>query len=154
MVTSKRFDSSIEKLYKAFHSGKLNPECCNHCAVGNICDNTDTWKNLTEAHGSLKLNYVGLVNENFGRKIHGYKPSELLQIEAVFLRGCGYTLPYRSKSKRPLNRVSNDVLFNGLCAVVAFLCELEGIPDILNVERLFDFQPNSSSEIAETLELA
>ncbi len=148
MVTSERFNNAIDKLYNAFHNGTLNPECCNHCAVGNICDNTDAWKNLTEAHGSLRLNYVGMVNESFGKTIHGYRPSELLQIEAVFLDGCGYTLPFTSKSQRPLKPTSKDVLFSGLCAVVAFLCQLEGIPDIMDLEGLFDFQPAAQSEVS------
>lgn len=143
MVTSNRFDSAIEKLYNAFHNGTLNPECCKQCAVGNICNNTDSWKNLSEIHGSLKLNYVGIVNENLGRTFSGFRPSELLQIEAAFLDGCGYSLPLTHKSKRPANCTSKETLFEGLCAVVSFLCRLEGIPDILDVKGLFDFEPTS-----------
>ena len=147
MATSERFDIAIDKLYNAFHSGKLNPECCNHCAVGNICDNTDAWKNLTDTHGSTRLNYVGIVNESFGRKINGYRPSELLQIEAVFLEGCGYSLPLTYKSQRPLDHTSKDILFDGLCAVVTFLCQIEGIPNIMNFEGLFNFQPSAQSAV-------
>ena len=144
MVTSERFGRAVEKLYHAFHSGNLNPECCNHCAVGNICDNTDSWRHLTDVHGSTVLNYVGLVNENFGRKFHGYKPSELLRIEAAFLKGCGYSLPLGPNSIRPENKTSKDILFDGLCAAVSFLCKLDNIPDVLDYKGLFDFEPSIS----------
>ena len=93
MKTSARLEQAISKLYTAFHNNTLNPECCKSCAVGNILDNTDTWKHLTEGHGSLNLTYVGKVNEAFGRKLNGYSPLELLKIEAAFLSGCGYKLP-------------------------------------------------------------
>lgn len=145
-----RFNRAIDKLYAAFHNGSLNAECCKHCAVGNICDNTDGWKYFTDQHGSTQLNYVGLVNESFGKKFFGYSPGELLQIEAVFLKGCGYSLPFINSSSRPQNHTSKDVQFKGLCAVVAFLCKLEGIPDIMDYENLFDFsnpQPCTEGEL-------
>ena len=146
-TTSERFDKAIEKLYNAFHNGALNPECCNHCAVGNICDNTDSWKNLTDTHGSTQLNYIGIVNENIGRRFNGYKPSELLQIEAAFLSGCGYPLPFTYKSRKSVDRTSNDTLFDGLCSAVTFLCQLEGIPNIMDFEGLFDFEPSTRSAV-------
>lgn len=151
MATSERFENAIAKLYNAFHTNQLNPECCNHCAVGNICDNTDTWKNLTDAHGSTKLNYVGIVNENFGRRFNGYKPSELLQIEAAFLTGCGYSLPLNQNSKKPTDTDCKNMLFDGLCAVVTFLCHLEEIPDIMDCEGLFDFDPSAKTTRPEEL---
>ena len=64
--------------------------CCKHCAVGNILDNMDIWKHLSNYHGSLELNYVGKVHQTLGRKFNGYSPLELLQIEATFLKACGY----------------------------------------------------------------
>jgi len=150
-MVSERFNSAIEKLYKAFHYGLLNPECCNHCAVGNICDNTDSWKHLTDVHGSTTLNYVGLVNENFGRRFYGYTPAELLGIEAAFLKGCGYSLPLTSKSKRPKDFRNKDSLFNGLCSAVAYLCILEGVPDIMDYSSMFDFEPENSRGFASEM---
>ena len=102
MKTTKRLDAALEKLYIAFHNNTLNPECCNHCAVGNICNNTDSWKHLSDGHGSLQLSYVGLVHQNLGRQFYGYTPLELLQIEAEFLKGCGYTLPLHHKNRMGL----------------------------------------------------
>src|SRR5690606_34642840 len=99
MEISERLERAINKLYVAFHNSQLNPECCKHCAVGNICNNTDSWRYLTDTHGSLELNYIGKVNEAFGKKIYGYSPSEILRIETVFLEGCGYTLPLNQQTK-------------------------------------------------------
>lgn len=149
MKTQERFDNAINKLYNSFHNGTLNPECAKQCAVGNICGNTDSWRHLTDIHGSLVLNYTGIVNENFGRKFYGYKPSELLQIEAAFLRGCGYSLPYTHTSIKPADATNKENLFDGLCEVVALLCKLEGIHDIMNYSNLFDFEPNTSREVLE-----
>lgn len=146
MKNSSRFDNAINKLYLAFHSGLLNPECCNHCAVGNICDNHDSWKHLTDRHGSTVLNYVGLVNEAFGKKISGYMPSELLQIEAEFLKACGYSLPLDYRGTRPTNPTSKETLFKGLCATVSFLCHLEDVADVMDYSQLFDFEPQEFSK--------
>jgi len=140
MTTPYRLDQAIKKLYTAFHNDTLHPECCKSCAVGNICDNTDSWKYLSDTHGSLILNYVGRVNEGFGRKINGYSPSELLQIEAVFLQGCGYSLPLKRKSARPKDPTSKEILFNGLCAVITYLCALDGVDNVLDYSKLFEFE--------------
>ncbi len=152
MRTSERFDQALNKLYNAFHQGTLNPECCNHCAVGNICDNRDAWKNFTDSHGSTRLNYVGIVNENFGRTFNGYRPSELLKIEAAFLKGCGYSLPFSQRGRRPRNRRSKEMLFNGLSAAVAYLCQLEGIADVMDCSELFNYMPREKTGIHEDVE--
>ncbi len=141
-MTSYRLEQAIKKLYTAFHNDTLHPECCKSCAVGNICDNTESWKYLSDTHGSVILNYVGRVNETFGKKINGYKPSELLQIEAVFLQGCGYSLPLKRKSVRPKDPTSKEILFNGLCAVITYMCALDGVDNVLDYSRLFEFEDN------------
>lgn len=148
MITSPRFEQAINKLYTAFHNNELNPECCNHCAVGNICDNHDRWKHLTDEHGSVVLNYVGVVNEKFGRRINGYLPTELLHIEAEFLKGCGYSLPFNYKSVRPINPTSKDTLFQGLCATVSFLCKLDGLPDVMDCSEIFKYERNEEMSLS------
>ena len=140
MKTPKRLERAITKLYTAFHKGELHPEFAKSCAVGNICDHTDTWNYLTETHGSLQLSYIGLVNENFGRKIHGYSPKELLQIEVVFLKGCGYSVPLVRGSKRPKDPTDKDLLFKGLCDTVAFLCQLDQVPNVMDYSKLFEVE--------------
>ena len=152
MKTSLRLEQAINKLYKAFHHNKLNPECCRQCAVGNILDNKDAWKNLSDHHGSLQLNYVGLVHQNFGRKFNGYSPMELLKIEASFLKGCGYSIPLNRLGVKPKSPKDKEVLFNGLCETVAFLCALDGIDNVMDYSEIFDFQKDEPyCEIHEVL---
>ncbi len=138
MHTPERLDRALRKLYTAFHDNTLNPECCNHCAVGNICDNTDAWKHLSDNHGSLQLNYVGRVHQALGRRFYGYSPLELLQIEKVFLEGCGYQLPFRHSNRKPKNPRSKETLFNGLCAAIAFLCALDGVGNVMDYYPVFE----------------
>ena len=151
MKTSPRLEQAISKLYSAFHSDSLNPECCKTCAVGNILNNTDIWKHLTDGHGSLKLSYVGKVNEALGKKLNGYTPFELLQIESAFLKGCGYKLPLSHKTNKLVDRNSKEVMFNGMCEAVAVLCKLDGISNVMDYSRLFDFEDNQPvNELAYT----
>tara|TARA_R110002124_G_scaffold17532_3_gene73179 strand:+ start:31099 stop:31566 length:468 start_codon:yes stop_codon:yes gene_type:complete len=141
-----RLESAINKLYTAFHNNTLHPEYCHSCAVGNICDNLDAWQHLTDSHGSLQLNYVGIVNQKLGKKINGYTPLELLQTEAAFLSGCGYELPLKRGSKRPKDPKDKEILFNGLAAVVAKLCEFEGITDVMDISRIFNYTAISNQD--------
>ncbi|MEZ4801945.1 MAG: Na(+)-translocating NADH-quinone reductase subunit F [Gelidibacter sp.] len=142
MKISSRLESAIQKLYNAFHNNRLHPECCQQCAVGNILDNKDSWKYLSDNHGSLQLNYLGLVHQNLGRKFNGYSPYELLQIEATFLKGCGYVLPLHHKNKKPKNPTNKDTLFNGLSETVAFLCALDKVDNVMDYSKLFEFDNN------------
>lgn len=143
MKTTKRLDYAIGKLYTAFHNNTLNPECCKQCAVGNICDNTDSWKNFSDSHGSLQLNYIGLVHEKLGRKFNGYSPSELLKIEHEFLKACGYKLPLNYRNSKPENATSKDNLIKGLSAVIEYLCRLDKVQNVMDISSLF--QTNQST---------
>lgn len=134
MKTPRRLELAINKLYSAFNSKNLNPECCKQCAVGTILDNTDSWKHLSDDHGSLKLNYVGQVHEAFGKRFNGYKPSELLLIEQTFLKGCGFQVPLHFKNLKPQDSPDKVLLFQGFCDVVALLCQLDNCPNILDTE--------------------
>lgn len=138
MTAPKRLENAIQKLYVAFHNNELHPECCKSCAVGNILDRTDSWKHLSDEHGSLNLNYVGKVHQSFGRRFNGYTPMELLQIEATFLKACNYELPFRHNHKKPDNPKDKDLLFNGLSEVVRFLCQLDDVPNVMDYTRLFE----------------
>lgn len=140
MKTTKRLEQALIKLYNAYHNNLLNPEDCTACAVGNILDNHDSWKHLTEGHGSLKLSYVGRVHENLGRKFNGYSPLEILKIEKVFLDACGFSTPLCHYNKKPKNPTSKDVLFDGLSAVVALLCEFDNIKNVMDFSKLFEHE--------------
>ena len=139
-----RLDIALSKLYKAFTEERLNPECCTACAVGNICDNRDAWKHFTDAHGSTKLNYVGQVNEVLGKRINGYLPSELLKTEALFLEACSFELPIQKGNFKP-KTITNQMLFNGLCAVISYLCALDNISDVTDFTLVFERQIDSYS---------
>lgn len=133
-----RLEQALTKLYTAFHNGTLEPECARGCAVGNILDNTDAWKHLSDDHGSLQLNYVGKVHEALGRTFNGYKPSQLLYIEHIFLTACGYKTPLRHFNKKPTNSTDRCMQFAGLCAVVSYLCTIDNEPDVMKFNRLFE----------------
>lgn len=141
-----RFSEAIQKLYKAFHNGTLHPECCKQCAVGNILDKNDSWKHFSDYHGSTQLNYIGNVNQLLGKKFNGYSPLELLEIEATFLKACGFTLPLHHKNKIP-KIIDDDTLFNGLSAVVTKLCKLDGTKDVLDCSSIFNYNKNEQKTV-------
>jgi len=138
METSQRLESALKKLYTAFHNNQLNPECCKQCAVGNIMHNTDSWKHFSDNHGAVDLNYIGKVHQNLGRKFNGYTPLELLKIEHIFLEACGYQLPLHYKNNKP-NPKDKAILFEGLCAVITYLCELDGVSNVMDYTKMFEF---------------
>lgn len=138
MKTTKRLEQALIKLYDAYHNNRLNPEDCTACAVGNILDNHESWKHLTLQHGSLQLSYVGRVHQNLGRKFNGYSPSEILQIEKIFLEACGFKTPLCHYNRKPHNPTDKDILFNGLSAVVSYLCELDNIPNVMEYSKIFE----------------
>ena len=144
MKTTFRLESALKKLYTAFHENTLNPECCKQCAVGNILDNTDSWKHLSDSHGALELNYVGKVHQNLGRKFNGYSPLELLKIEAAFLKACGFQLPLHHKNNKPKNPTDKTILFNGLCAVISCLCKLDSVTNVMDYTKLLVFENKKS----------
>lgn len=142
MQTPERLEQALVKLYNAFHNNRLNPEDCAACAVGNILDNHDSWKHLSNDHGSLELNYIGTVHQHLGRRFNGYTPQELLQIEKVFLEACGFQTPLCHYNPKPFNPTDKEVLFNGLNAVVSLLCKLDNVPDVMEYSKLFEYENN------------
>ena len=63
---------------------------------------------------------------------------EILQIEKVFLEACGFKTPLCHYNKKPHNPTDKDVLFNGLNAVVTYLCELDNIPNVMDYSKIFE----------------
>ncbi|MBT8286530.1 MAG: Na(+)-translocating NADH-quinone reductase subunit F [Flavobacteriaceae bacterium] len=137
MKYRERFEHAITKLYNAFNNGTLHPECACNCAVGNICDQKDFWKHFSDDHGSTRLNYVGKVNEAFGKRFNGYLPSELLLIEQAFLKGCGYALPLHHRNDKPEDPKNKWVQFQGLCEAISCLCALDNIGNVMDYSDLF-----------------
>ncbi|OSY89063.1 Na(+)-translocating NADH-quinone reductase subunit F [Tenacibaculum holothuriorum] len=143
MEIPKRLENALIKLYNAFHNDELNPECCSACAVGNILDNHDSWKHLSDKHGSLELSYVGRVHQNLGRKFNGYTPLELLKIEKTFLDACGFKTPLCHYNMKPDNSTDKEMLFNALSEVVALLCSFENIANVMDYSKIFEYEENS-----------
>ncbi|NND87900.1 MAG: Na(+)-translocating NADH-quinone reductase subunit F, partial [Flavobacteriaceae bacterium] len=114
---------------------------------GNILDRSDAWRHFSDYHGSTRLNYVGIVHQRLGRKFNGYSPSELLQIEAVFLKACGFELPLLPTSIKPSLQDNKDLLFLGLVAVVDYLCSLDKIANGMNCEETFDYTYSNEKTI-------
>lgn len=137
MTLPYRLEKAVLNLYEAFNNDTLHPEDACRCAVGNILDQKDFWKNFSEDHGTFKLNYVGNFHEAIGRKFNGYSPSELLQIEASFLKGCGYSLPLSHSSNKPSNPTNPEVLFKGLVKTIDLLCSLEGVKPLMEITESF-----------------
>lgn len=133
-----RLEQALSKMYRAFYQDRLDPEDCKYCAVGNICDNRDFWKHFTDLHGSDQLNYIGWVNEEFGKRFYGYSPKELLKTEAVFLKGCGYSFSKGKRLLKPAAKIDRDMMFSGLTAAVDYLCKLDGVDNVMQLHQGID----------------
>lgn len=126
MKTTKRFDNAIKKLYTAFHEGTLNMYYCSKCAVGNILGH-HMW------HGKSVKAYL-LFNKRCADEIivesndSGYSAEELARIEYVFI--LAHEKLHNDKDK--------NYQFKGLCAVIEYLCELDGIPNVTDYTKLFE----------------
>lgn len=122
MKTSERFTNAVTKLYNAFHNGTLNAMDCKACAVGNICNNSAHWS------GS----YIAPET--------GYSREELYTIENLFMFGTkdenSAILPWRAGQVNS-SRADNKV-FEALCAVIEYLCEIEGIHNVMDYTSLFE----------------
>ena len=147
MLLPYRLEKALDKLYTAFYNEELNPENCCHCAVGNICDNIDAWKHFTDYHGSTRLNYLGRLNQALGKRINGYSPQELLNTEAIFLNACGYSLTSRNRLLKPAKVVHREMMFKGLCAAIEYLCRLDGVENVMDLYKRFDFAIDNKESV-------
>lgn len=121
MKTPERFTNAVTKLYIAFHNGELESMICQKCAVGNIVGGRE-WSGYLKGYGSIEENNLGrlLVDKS------GYSSEELLNIERIFMR----------KSVAEIE--TKETQFDGLCSVVEYLCELDGIPNVMDYTCLFE----------------
>ena len=143
MKTTKRFDNAVIKLYNAYHENRLNANQCTACAVGNICDNNESWKKLVMHHGKREFDfsqYIGNTKKVIDKT--GYSPEELLHIETIFLKKVGYPR-YEKETK--------EGQFLGLCAVIEYLCELDNIKNVMDYTKLFETEENAPKYTLETL---
>lgn len=150
-----RFDNAVSKLIKAFFDETLEKGQCSCCAVGNICDNKSDWKNLFVTLGTSEdreqINCIrsGITDTD----ARFFSPEELSEIrEKAFdtIKQTGYNAYELAKVEKAFEEnteaikigsdkyeneegeeISHDEYikdqFNGLCAVIDVLCQLEGI---------------------------
>ena len=141
MKTTKRFDNAVRKLYTAFHKGELDVYDCNHCAVGNICDNKDEWKFIRNK--GYDIGHIApLINKKTLNVIEpfGYSPQELIIIELLFMRGTRKDREMRIFTHNDDIKERKEIQFQGLCAVIEYLCELDNIPNVMDYTSLFEYK--------------
>lgn len=135
---SERFTQAVTKLYNAFHKGELNAmnACC--CAIGNLCDLNSGWRQIIPTKTmsySIPLEW---------QIYTGYSQIELYNIESTFMRGTKNHTHKHIVNWHPstINNDNKEGQFKALCAVVEYLCELEGIPNIMDYTCLFETENN------------
>lgn len=142
METSNRFNNAVTKLYNAFHKGELNSNYCSMCAVGNICDNSSSWEYAGRFYTGKTYTAGALFNVGQHTvKKTGYSTEELINVERIFIRNVGLGQFDQTKENH----------FKGLCAVVEYLCELEGIPNVMDYTKLFETEKDAPAYKLETV---
>ena len=130
MKHSERFTKAVTKLYNAFHAGELEALDCGACAVGNICNNSTAWPNAGKFYDN-SFSYASPSQTRYAKQVierSGYSIEELIQVELLFIEAASLSVVVESKESQ----------FKGLCAVIEYLCELEGIPNIMDYTCLFE----------------
>lgn len=149
MKTTKRFDQALERLYNAFNNRELNAYDCKACAVGNILGELggSGWKHkvISPYAYDYILSYPGIheSDEVLKAKIIAecsYSLEELANIEYLFMYGVkrldsGMEINHReAKTHEELL----ELQFKGLCYVIEYLCELDGIENFMDHTKMFE----------------
>jgi len=134
METTERFEKAVTKLYKAFHEGALNAYNCHACAVGNMCDGYAKW-------GVNSRNRIGQITDIRCKELSKYELSELGRVEKIFMS-------YFPESHLSDNK---ELQFKGLCAVVEYLCELDGIQNVMDYSSLFEYDEQGAKKELQTV---
>lgn len=131
-TTSNRFNNAVTKLYNAFHNGELISMDCAKCAVGSIVGgsgwSTLTWRFIDFPQHDLE-DIPNILKT-------GYSAKELREVERIFMFGYSTQKTYGSGVYR--TKETKEDQFIGLCHVVEYLCELEGIPNVMDYTKLFE----------------
>jgi hypothetical protein len=121
----KRFTDAVSKLYDAFHSNQLDVDDCEACVVGNIIGHGEWLCGDNRYITGMEIQPFDL----FGPNDSGYSVIELSQIEYRYIVSLGEAGYYEN---------DKETQFQGLCAVVQYLCELDEIPNIMDYTSLFE----------------
>ena len=123
-----RLENAITKLYNAFHNNELGRESCARCAVGNIIGHRAWYGGSAHAYVENNLECVESI---FLRSSHennsGYSLEELAIVEYKFIVSIGKT-------------ETKETQFKGLCAVIEYLCELDGVDNVMEIQSLFEYK--------------
>lgn len=134
----KRFTGAMIKLYNAFHNNKLDAYDCEMCAVGSLVGHY-MWYGLSiNLDDPSQEDYMVIQTDEFimgGKNESEYSLLELKNIEILFIKEF-----QKNKIKDGRHKESQ---FNGLCAVIEYLCELDNIPSVLDYTSLFEFNENN-----------
>lgn len=127
-----RLEHSITVLYNAFHNGTLNAFDCKACAVGNIVGH-DKWSmNAIDVDGSaFKLVNRASIIFPYSNYYSGF---ELFEVERIFLS--------EWVKNKTLAGFDKEIQFKGLCAVIKYLCELDGVENVMDYTKLFETENN------------
>jgi len=146
MKTTVRFENAVTKLYNAFHENRLNAYDCSACAVGNICNNNHEWSAnflATSIDFSIKSQITYPIKHEVKKLIKesGYTAYQLAKVEALFLN-----------EVETYDRHNKEHQFKGLCAVIEYLCELDNIPNVMDIQSLFEFENDTpKKQLSEVL---
>lgn len=151
MKTTKRYNNAVKVLYTAYHNGTLDAMNCKHCAVGNLCNNDDSWAEGVCIGYSYGFGCPARIPDDYiFNNPSNYSNKELREIESIFIKGVPDA--YKNFNNKFSNNIrNNDVLngirtkkeqkelqFKGLCAVIEYLAELDGIENPFNFDNLFN----------------
>ena len=116
-----RLETAVTKLYNAYHNNELDAYQCSACAVGNILGH-GAWL----LHVPCEDHFFASSHPYITNNCSGYSIIELMNVERLFL-----TEIVGSKQTK-------ETQFNGLEAVVKYLCELEGVENFMDYTKLFE----------------
>ena len=123
-----RTENAITNLYTAFHNDELDSYNCSHCAVGSMCDNDNDWAEIRDhAFAAMNLNVSVKAIKTIEKT--GYTPFEIYEIEKIFITEVPFEL-----------RQNKEAQFKGLCAVIEYLCELDGVDNVMEIQSLFEYK--------------
>ena len=126
-----RLENAITKLYNAFHNDELDAFSCVSCAVGNITGSMNWAMCASEGIEEGLVNIMPSEIFNYP-KSKDYSGKELFEVEKIFLGEWA-----KEKSKNGKNK---EIQFKGLCAVIEYLCELDEVDNVMEIQSLFEYK--------------
>lgn len=158
-----RLERALKVLYTAFHEGTLNAFRCQACAVGSLLGHGKWIGTYLRLEFPSDFNYA---DPNAGVKLKGlvkYPVRNMLEPGMHVDNRSGYTLEELSEveyrfltewlKEGSYDGSDKEIQFKGLCAVVEYLCGLDGVENVMELKGLFetDVQGNAKVGIESVL---